>query len=323
MKYSSTYNKIAATLWDLWCIFSVIGIWPRFIEPFLLKTTTLILKIQSLPEPLSGLKIAHFTDLHFSKKSSPRFLKKLAKKITLFKPDIILFTGDLISYGTLDDPDSLQKFLSSLSAPLGAFACLGNHDYEKYVSKNQEGNFDIAQGGTHFIIKSFEQLKTKKNPSPYPSTRAKALQPNLRLQDVFKNSSFQLLENASTLLKIKDTYLNITGLGDYWTGKCVPDLAFKNYNSLYPGIVLSHNPDTYPILKSYPGELIFSGHTHGGQVNLPWIWKYFSPTKNPKFKKGLFDFGSKKLYINRGSGSHHIFRWFSPPEILFVTLRPS
>src|ERR1700722_3315000 len=102
-------------------------------------------------------------------------------------------------------------------------------------------------------------------------------------------------------------------------GRFKPDLAFKDYNPAYTGIVLAHNPDCGPELKNYPGDVILSGHTHGGQINLPWLWKRFTLMKNMQYKRGLWKIGNKFMYVNRGIGSVMKFRWFAIPEILLLT----
>ena len=108
-----------------------------------------------------------------------------------------------------------------------------------------------------------------------------------------------------------------------WQEDGIPDEAFKNYNPDYPGIILTHNPDTAPV-KGLSRRFIFSGHTHGGQVNLPYMWRRFTVLENMRFKKGLFKEHGKWIYVNRGIGSAIIpFRWFSPPEILLATLTKS
>ena len=72
--------KLADLAWDAWCIGSIIGIWPRFVEPNLLTITKLTLKIQNLPQALAGFKILHFSDIHMHPSVSDMFLNKLIKK---------------------------------------------------------------------------------------------------------------------------------------------------------------------------------------------------------------------------------------------------
>ena len=130
-----------------------------------------------------------------------------------------------------------------------------------------------------------------------------------------------LLENATVTLPVG---LNLTGLGDLALGRCHPETAFVGYQTQFPGIVLSHNPDTFPFLLSYPGEWILSGHTHGEQIHIPWpnwarkITQKLARLENSAYTRGLFGVGNKKLYVNRGLGCHKPFRLFSPPEICVI-----
>jgi predicted MPP superfamily phosphohydrolase len=313
-------NRIISFLWDLWCCVSIIGLWPRFIEPKLLKTNHLNLPLPEY-EKISGLKIVHFSDLHLPKRPSKSFLKKIITKIHNSQPDIIFFTGDFLNHSSLFDEEVLYNFLKSLKAPLGVFACLGNHDYASYISRNKEGNYDvIINNDTHFITKSIKHLFSKKTNTPLITQEAKNCPPHKKLLDLLKNAGVTLLHNETYQVTYHDQKINITGLGDYWAGKCDPGQAFKNYDLSSPGLILSHNPDTLKFLKNCPGNIIFSGHTHGGQVNLPFVFKTFIGLENKTFKHGLFESANKKLFITKGVGSHQKFRFFCPPEIAVITL---
>lgn len=320
MNFSQISNFFANFCWNAWCCLSVIGIWPRFIEHKLLKKTSLKLQISKLPFDLQGLKIAQFSDLHLHAKVSDRFLHKIKQKIDSYQPDIIFFTGDFLCFSLCLDLERLQKFLNSLHAPLGCFAVLGNHDYAEFVSVNPEGNYDVLDSKTGSLGKIFKRLWTKTVLTRQTTERAKAVTFNETLEDLLKKTPFKLLKNETVLQPVKNSFLNITGIEEYITGRCNLLKAFQNFDPNYPGIILAHNPDSVPSLLKYPGEVILCGHTHGGQVNLPWLWKKFTLMENPQFKRGLVRVLNKWIYINRGVGSIMQFRWFAKPEILLLTL---
>ncbi len=140
------------------------------------------------------------------------------------------------------------------------------------------------------------------------------------LENLIKKTPFKLLKNESKRVPIRNSFLNVTGLEEYVTGKFNPSQAFQNYDKNYPGIVLAHNPDGVPSLLNFPGDIILCGHTHGGQVNLPWLWKKFTLMENPELKRGLIKKNGQWIYVNRGLGSVMQFRWFAIPELLFLTL---
>ena len=69
-----------------------------------------------------------------------------------------------------------------------------------------------------------------------------------------------------------------------------------------PTIALSHNPDTAKDLAGHGADLILSGHTHGGQVSIPFLGPPILPVRHREFAAGHFDLGGPQLYVNRGVG---------------------
>src|ERR1700722_8116601 len=94
-------TKLSSCAVDFLCLATLVGIWPRFIEPKRLKNT--VLKLYLPNKELSGLKIIHLTDLHFHAGTSARFLNKIAARLRQEKPDLVLFTGDFICYSKMEE----------------------------------------------------------------------------------------------------------------------------------------------------------------------------------------------------------------------------
>lgn len=307
-------------LWDLFCSSSIIGIWPRFIEPKLIFTTRLTFKIPGLPQDLEGFKIVQISDLHLHRKVPDAFLEKIRYKISKLKPDLIVFTGDFLCYSMLKDSERLHKLLCSLKAPYGCYAILGNHDYAECVSINENGEYDIIDTSSSSLAKGFKRLLTTISLRQIINERAKKVPLHTQLLELLSKTPFKLLHNSSDTISVKNSKINICGLGEYMLGRLNLKETFKNYNPQFPGIILLHNPDGVPFLKNFPGDIILCGHTHGGQINLPWLWRKFTLLENMQYKKGLSKVDNKWVYVNRGLGSAIPFRWFSPPEILLLTL---
>lgn len=317
------HKKWSEWLWDCWCVGSLIGIWPRFIEPSLLSVKRLSLSIDKLSTDLQGLKILQFSDLHWHANFSNFFIRRLLSKINALQPDIIVFTGDFLCRAHLEDSHRLKNLLNNLHAPFGCFAILGNHDYSQFITVNQNGDYDVEPISKETLIrKGFSRLF---GPSIRLSARttkaAKAVVPHPALISLLNETSFRLLHNETVQIGVNGSYLNVCGLGEYAAGKLDIDKAFTAYDASFPGIVLAHNPDSVPHLDQAPGDIILSGHTHGGQVNLPWMRHKFTRMENPKFKSGLKQRKNKWIYINRGIGSVINFRWFALPELSLITLQ--
>jgi hypothetical protein len=133
--------------------------------------------------------------------------------------------------------------------------------------------------------------------------------------------------------------LLIVGLADLYSGEFQPEKVFSQLDESIPRIVLSHNPDTAELLQKYRVDLQLSGHTHGGQVVLPWIGpvprifglayqlfkkrqkdRYFLAIKHWEWSQGLHHIGDNLLYVNRGLGSYFPGRLFCPPEMTVIKL---
>lgn len=313
-------RQVQNFLWDAWCACSIVGIWPRFIEPYMVGVTHLSLQVPTLPPTLKGTKIVQFSDLHLHPGVPDFFLKKIIEKVHSLQPDIIVFTGDFICFSNLVQQNRLNQFLCSFSAPHGCFAVLGNHDYERPVAVNSEGEYDIATDSTSVVAKGVKRVLSTVKLAKKTTERAKAIGKHQELVELIQKTPFQLLDNRSKLIPIKDSQINIVGVGEYTLGKFTPEKAFQEYKKQYPGIILAHNPDTIPLLKEYPGDVILCGHTHGGQVNLPWVWRKLTLLENMEYKYGLFHPFNKWAYVSRGVGSVLPFRWFAMPEIVSINL---
>jgi predicted MPP superfamily phosphohydrolase len=98
-------------------------------EPNWIEVTTLKLIFKDLPSAFSGMKVVHFSDTHLGFNKDARDLARLAERITKAEPDLICFTGDIVDSNPEDLVESVPV-LAELSAPLGKYAILGNHDFK-------------------------------------------------------------------------------------------------------------------------------------------------------------------------------------------------
>ncbi len=102
-----------------------------FVEPHLMQVRHIKIAEQQ------KLTIAHFTDTHFTWHTSARRFKKFAEDIAKRQPDMIIFSGDLfdkVTWARHKNWENLLTMLSALTAPLGKFAVLGNHDFDEEKS---------------------------------------------------------------------------------------------------------------------------------------------------------------------------------------------
>ena len=95
------------------------------------------LAFNNLPSAFKGLKIVHISDIHSGSLMDKNAVKKGVAKILKEKPDIILFTGDLVNDRAVEMAEFMDIF-GALKAPMGVYSTLGNHDYGDYIKWNSD-----------------------------------------------------------------------------------------------------------------------------------------------------------------------------------------
>ena len=103
-----------------------------------------------------GLKIVHFGDIHYGKNTNKNDLEKVVKKINLLKPDIVIFTGDLIDKGTTysnELRDEIIEVLDKIEVKLGKYAIKGDEDelIEDYPSIMKKANFAYIDNSFEYV----------------------------------------------------------------------------------------------------------------------------------------------------------------------------
>ena len=253
--------------------------------------------LPNLPKAFDGIKVAQLSDIH-----SGSFFNKTAVKggidmLIKEKPDVVLFTGDLVN-NRADEVKDYVPIFEKVKAPMGVYSVLGNHDYGDYVSW------------------SSPQAKTQ----------------NLEnLKKAHGTMGWQLLMNEHVKLKTNNEEIALIGI-ENWGGKG----RFPKYgklNKAYAGtedmpvkLLLSHDPSHWDaqVRKEYTDiDIMFAGHTHGMQFGVEIGGLKWSPVQYMyKQWAGLYKEGNQHLYVNRGFGYLGFpGRVGMPPEITILELK--
>ena len=123
--------KIRIIILSIITLFVIYGL---FIEPKILLVNELKIESKNIPKYFDGIKIVHFSDLHYGNTINTNNIDKVIAKINSLNPDIVIFTGDLIDnkYNmTKEDVKKLTKSLKNINYNLGKYAIIGNHDFYK------------------------------------------------------------------------------------------------------------------------------------------------------------------------------------------------
>ena len=235
------------------------------------------LNFDNLPAGFKGLKIIQISDIHAGSFGNPGAVGKGVDMVLAEKPDLILFTGDLVNDAALE-MTHYQAIFSRFSAPMGVYSTLGNHDYGDYVW--------------------WESPDHKKA--------------NLeRLKQIQKEMGWRLLLNEHVVLERGGDKIALIGV-ENWSAKArFPkhgrmDLAYPGSEQYPFKILMSHDPSHWDaqVRPEYPDiDLMLAGHTHGAQFGVELPGFKWSPVQYVyKQWAGLYEQGRQKLYVNRGYG---------------------
>jgi predicted MPP superfamily phosphohydrolase len=236
-------------------------------------------KSPNLPEAFNGFKIVQLSDIHSGSFLSAEPLVTAFNMVLEQKPDMILFTGDLVNNEATEAEPHMESY-KMLKAPYGVYSSLGNHDYGDY--------------------KKWESKEAK----------AKNLDD---LKEVHAKSGWRLLMNEHVPIEKDGQKIALLGI-ENWGG----NLNFPRYGKLenahagtehYPfKILLSHDPSHWDMQVSQERrykdiDLTLSGHTHGMQFGIEIPGFKWSPVKYIyKHWAGLYRQDNQYLYVNRGLG---------------------
>ena len=253
-------------------------IYAAFIEPNILLVNEHKIETDKITENYHGLKIVHFTDLHYGTTINKKNIHKIINAINELKPDIVVFTGDLMEdRKTLPDEDIeiLIKSLKNINSTLGKYAVLGNHDmnnphYDHYANIFYDSDFKYLNNDYDLI---------------------------------YKNDNHPIL---------------IYGVDELLFGEpsMEPLNELKLENNIYK-IVLAHEPDYIDEIDSSLGiDLVLSGHSHNGQFKIPYIRPIFLPEGSRKYYAPYYKVNDIDLYVSNGVGTSALpIRFASIPSI--------
>jgi predicted MPP superfamily phosphohydrolase len=214
--------------------------------------------IQRYERPLRGLqapvRVAHLSDLHIGFFIRRGSVRRWVEATLAERPDLIVMTGDLTDSSLEHQVWPALAELERLQAPLGTFAVWGNHDYR---FSGYQPRHPVQSGLSN---------RSKANPPRVP------MLPPLELENQLRQMGIRFLHNAGVQLR-EDLFL--AGVEDLWHGEPDAQKALANYTHPSASLLICHNPDyLYQVPKSV--DLTLCGHTHGGQVVLPWYGPNFT-----------------------------------------------
>ena len=236
----------------------------------------------NVPKNFYGLKIIQISDIHYKVTTNKEDLDKISKEVNMLKPDIVLLNGDLFD----KDVKYSKKDLNNLKDFLSSIDC-------------SIGKFAIK--GEDDLNKNWESIISESN--------------FINLNDSYEFIYSDGLEPI-LLIGIRSNYKK------YNIKETVKSI-YNNINSEYKySILLLHEPDVINYIDYSKFNLILAGHTHGGQINLPFVGGIIKDKYAKIYTDEYYELNNTKLYISSGVGTtKYKFRLLNKPSINFYRLR--
>jgi predicted MPP superfamily phosphohydrolase len=242
------------------------------------------IRLSNLPEAFRGFRIAHMADFHYAEYSEPTFIRSVVKRVNDLRPDMIALTGDFVSSGPM---------VMRISVDF-AYHCAD-------LLRRLECPSKFASMGNHDVMVS-----------------------RIDVTDALQSRSIPVLHNEAIPIEKDGARLWLAGVADPLIG------AGADLNAAIPRgriagkeplILMAHEPDYADKVIGSGVDLMLSGHTHGGQVRIPFVPPVNLPPMGQKYVEGHFLLGDLQLYVTRGIGTVGVpFRFRCPPEITLITL---
>ncbi len=287
---SALLGIINATLGQMaFIFFQLMGtltyLWGMVHEPFALGVSRMSIPSPQLPPTAPPLRLLHLTDLHIERLT--RREEQLLAFVEQVQPDVIVITGDYINLSYTDEPTARAEV-------------------RKFLAKL------TAPGGVYATLGS---------PPADPRSTTPSLFDGL--------TNIRLLRDEVALLRFADgRALSLLGLdcehdvpGDMTVFKRLFELSSPDSMR----VLLYHSPELMPHVQQYPIDLYLCGHTHGGQVRLPFYGALLtSSVTGKRYEMGKYTEQNSTLYVSRGIGLEGLgaprLRLLCPPEIVLFTL---
>jgi uncharacterized protein len=266
-----------------------LGLYSTEIERHWVEVTHPFIYLPDLPQAFDGMRVVQVGDIHLSPFTESIYVEHVVGLINKMQPDLVLLTGDYVT----------AQIFSIKHNIAAAWKCAeilrGIECTERYAVL---GNHDVAVG-TQDVTEALER------------------------------HGIPVLNNGYTAIERGNSRIWLTGFADPLTD--VVDLRSAVPTNIRnrpdePVIAMCHAPDYADVLLADPAgsavNLMLSGHTHGGQIRIPFVAPLALPPMGKIYVEGFFRVGNMQLYVNRGIGTVNLpVRFNCPPELTLHTLK--
>lgn len=285
------FKKIILTILFIIIVLTLTILYSRFVATTGLKIKEYKIEDKIFKENFHGLKIVHISDVHYLTTVNEKELKNIIDKTNNLNPDIVVITGDLLDKDhklSKKNTEILIENLSKINCTMGKYAITGNHDI-----LHKEWEEIINNSGFINLNENYDTIYNTNN------------------DIIFIGGISSSINDTNT--KFKDKIEIILNKLD--------EVTNNNQDKNIYNILLIHEPDYIDKFDYSRFNLILSGHSHNGQVKLPFIRPVYLPKGSKKYYKPYYKLNDTELYISSGIGtSSYKYRLFNRPSINFYRL---
>jgi predicted MPP superfamily phosphohydrolase len=298
-------QKIKYALLGLLGVVGILLIW-GLIEPYFIDKEVEVAEIPGLPPAWEGKRVAVVADWQVGMwlDNTPT-IARIVEELIEERPAVVMIAGDFIYDATLDSSEEIDKAIELIrpltAAGIPTYAVLGNHDYA-LKNKHKPPNQELAAK----LVLALEGVGV----------------------EVLQNDAVAL-ESPETAGTDEELPLYLIGIGSVWADNSKPAVALAKVPDGAPRFVMMHHPDSFEAFPPATAPVAVAGHTHGGQIRLPFLpsWSWLTYAKDDKVHADgwiVDEYGASgnDLYVNRGIGFSGVpLRINCPPEITVFTLQ--
>ena len=260
-------------------------VWGFLIEPGRIAVRDHRLRVPGWPAGLDGVRIAALADVHEGAPFvTPQRVRALVDEVNARQPDMIVLLGDYLVHGVVGGRRQPPEQVAADLAGLRA----------------PHGVFAVF--GNHDVW--------------FDARRVRA---------AFESRGITFLADESRAVELRPgQVIHVVGLREVGTQRLDQRRAFAGVPPGGKALVLTHNPDVFPLLAGSPAVLTLAGHTHGGQVRLPLFGPPWVPSEyGARYAGGLVVEDGRAMFVSTGIGTSILpVRFGVPPEVSLLEIHP-
>jgi uncharacterized protein len=272
-------------------------------------------KRHALPVPAAwpeGLSVLHISDLHV-RRGDQRLLRSQRNALAGMAPDLLCVTGDVCE--KVDDIPLLVEVLKTARPKLGTFLVLGNHEHNAPSPAHLRARH---RRGMWRLIGAMLRLFA-------PRIRSDGDEEGHAMAEALSAAGITVLHNEGVRVHKHGQSLWIAGCDSAWAGHADMAAAMRGRRPGEGCLALIHEPDLAFEAEALGADLILAGHTHGGQIRLPFVGAPYTLRMDPRIAiaSGFQQLEAALLHITAGLGHTIPLRFGCPPEVVWLDCEPA